>query len=464
MNWKRLLIGLFIGVILLGAGYWGYRRLAATPAVDALRVTATAVSPPTSLSNTNLTTVSAQGQVVPLSQTTLAFQLGGQVVEILASEGQTVQPGDPLVRLDAREPEIRAHEAETAVLQAQANLALAQAGLSQSQVELDLANLDVQAATAQLSLLQAGATTAQIAVIENQVEVATAEVQLAAANQSVVLAGASAAEIEVAQAQLVAAQAQLFAVRVTTDAVLNSEYSNVTEREVAQLRLNAALASVNAAQTALDELLAGATDAAQMAASGGVAAATAQQSAAQSQLALALAGTRAEQIAVATANVDQATEYVTEAEIRLQQAETAVSQAEALLTEAQVGLQVAQNNLDKATLTAPFAGTIADLTVEVGQVILPGDTVATLADFSDWHVETIDLTEFDVVAIALGDSVDVVLDAFPRHHLPGHIVAIARTSQDTRAKTTYTVTVLLDKTDLPLRWGMTALVTVEVGN
>ena len=116
--------------------------------------------------------------------------------------------------------------------------------------------------------------------------------------------------------------------------------------------------------------------------------------------------------------------------------------------------------LDKMTLTAPFAGIVASLPQKVGEVATAGFPVVTLADFSEWHIETTDLTELSVVSIKVGDIVDVTIDAFPGETLRGRITDIAATSIITRGDVTYTVTITLDNVDLPLRWGMTAVVDI----
>ena len=45
--------------------------------------------------------VTAEGQLIPLRRANLSFQLGGNVEEILVSEGDQVAEGDPLIRLDS---------------------------------------------------------------------------------------------------------------------------------------------------------------------------------------------------------------------------------------------------------------------------------------------------------------------------------------------------------------------------
>jgi HlyD family secretion protein len=220
---------------------------------------------------------------------------------------------------------------------------------------------------------------------------------------------------------------------------------------------------VNAAQAALDELEAGATDAERQAAVSAVAAATGQRDAAEAQLNLLLAGAKPEQITVAEAGVEQAQAAVTEAELALAQAETAITQAEAGMTQAQAAVDVAQEALDQMTLTAPFAGTIGSVTVELGELVAPGVPVATLADFSGWQIKTTNLNELDVVAVEKGLPVEISVDALPDETLTGTVTDIADTSALVQGDVTYVVTIDLEpRPDLPLRWGMTVFVNIDV--
>ena len=207
----------------------------------------------------------------------------------------------------------------------------------------------------------------------------------------------------------------------------------------------------------------GGTSPEQRAATGAVAAAAAQRDAAQAQLDLLLAGAQAEQIAVAETGVAQAQAAVTEAELALAQAETAVTQAEAGVEQAQAAVDLAQDALDRMTLTAPFAGTVGDVAVELGELVAPGAPVITLADFSGWQVKTTDLTELDVVAVAKGLPVKISVDALPGETLHGVVTDIAATASVVRGDVTYVVTIDLDdRPDLPLRWGMTVFVNIDV--
>jgi multidrug resistance efflux pump len=199
------------------------------------------------------------------------------------------------------------------------------------------------------------------------------------------------------------------------------------------------------------------------AANANVAEAAASSDGAQTQLNLLQAGAKPEQIQAAEVGVDQAEAAVVEAELAVVQAGAAVAQAEAGVEQAQTALESAQVALERMTLKAPFDGRVGDLSVEVGEVVSPGMPAVTLADFSNWLVETTDLTELDVVSVSVGMPVEVNVDAIPDEVLSGTVIDIATVSTLTRGDVTYVVTIEIDETDLPLRWGMTTFVEIDVG-
>ncbi|MCL4263687.1 MAG: HlyD family efflux transporter periplasmic adaptor subunit [Anaerolineae bacterium] len=455
---KRFIIALvIIGVAAVG-GYFIYQQMQPTVA----EAEATAVPDVNTLAiSTGVSEVSAEGQLVPARYAFLSFPTTGEVVEILAPEDSLVQPGDPILRLDSADQEIALQQVQAALAQAQAGLDAAQAGKQAAEAGVAAANVNIRAAEAALALAQAPPTAAQIAVSEAAVALAQAQISAAAGSQALALEGPSAGERLLAEAQILAAQAAQKPVQDALGAATRFEAPQDTINDIST-QYNAAANNLAAAEAALAELDAGATAAERAAVANAVSAAQAQRDAAQAQLALLLAGARPEQIAIAETAVTRATAAKTEADIGLQQAETAVTQAQAAVMQAETLVAAAQEALAQRTLTAPFAGTVARLDAELGEVVSAGAPVVTLADFSQWLVETTDLTELDVVAIANGFDTAVRLDALPDISLPGIVNDIARVADLAQGDVTYRVQIALDGTeDLPLRWGMTAFVDIE---
>jgi len=132
---------------------------------------------------------------------------------------------------------------------------------------------------------------------------------------------------------------------------------------------------------------------------------------------------------------------------------------ESQLSAAEASLAAAQNALDNYTLTAPFGGTVTDITLETGQFVGPESRAAQLADLSEFKIETSDLTELEVVKISEGQIVEIIPDALPDTLLLGKVEGIGQSFTTQAGDVIYTVTISLDDTDPNLRWGMTVELT-----
>lgn len=463
MNWKRILLGVVLVAFLAAGIYFVYTQFFAPEPEVEEAVSADGVAANESVVNTSLGVVSAEGQIIPLRDALLSFQIGGEVLEIIAEKGTVVGSGDPILRLDATDQEIALVQAQAAVEIAEAGKQTAEAGLLAAQTGEKAADIGLQAAQVALALVMAEPTEAEIALSESGVALAQAGVGQASAGQGVVLQGASASQIQAAEAQLRAAEVQLLPVRNALDALMRAEIDDEDTVARAQLNYNAAVANVNAAQAALDEARSGATGGQRQSAFGNVSSAAAQRDAMQAQLDQLFAGSREEQITVAEASVAQAESAVAEAALAVVQAGTAVTQADAGIAQAEAAVNSAQDSLARMTLKAPFDGVVADIQPALGEVVGSGVPVVTYGDFGGWLVKTTDLTELDVVDLKVGAPVEIQIDAIPGEVLMGTVSNIGTTSQLTRGDVTYEVTIALDDLkDLPLRWGMTVFVNVDV--
>ena len=123
--------------------------------------------------------ISLEGTLQPVKQSTVAAQVGGNVLALLVKAGDTVRAGQPLARLDPREPQAGVARADAALAQAQAGLTQAQQNSDRtrelraqnfiSQAALDLAL--TQLAAAQAGLAQATAERRQATLVSGHAEV-----------------------------------------------------------------------------------------------------------------------------------------------------------------------------------------------------------------------------------------------------------------------------------------------------
>jgi multidrug resistance efflux pump len=130
--------------------------------------------------------------------------------------------------------------------------------------------------------------------------------------------------------------------------------------------------------------------------------------------------------------------------------------AKARFNTALANLNAARAALADLELRAPFDGVLADIDLRPGETVDPGQTIASVADFSAWVVKTTDLTEIDIVDIEMGQPATVILDAIPDKTLEGSVQSISQTYTQAQGDILYDVTVVLNETLPQMRWGMTA--------
>jgi len=175
----------------------------------------------------------------------------------------------------------------------------------------------------------------------------------------------------------------------------------------------------------------------------------------------------------AEAGVDAATAEVRLAQLELEQLPADASQSQIDL--AQANLRVAESTLDLAhsTLTsarnalaqtevrAPFAGTVADVEMEVGEQAVAGQTVVSIGDTTTWLVETTDVSELEVVRLAVGDRASLTFTALPGLTVDGTVdrIQVRGTSQD--GGVVFAVAIRPDAFNSQLKWGMSATVRIR---
>lgn len=453
------IIGSVLLLLLIGGGIIYWQQTTTEPEQsNTPEATRTEVIP------TGFDNIRAEGVVVARQSVALVMQESGTITEIFVKEGDFVDAGEPIFQLDTTTADFAIEQAGFALAQAETAKQTALAALDAGQDELALAETAVIAANIRLEALLAPPTPEQLALAASEILLAEADIENASANQASLTQAVSEAELLAAQAQLQEAQATEKILQDASGDLYRNEITGEIVQDVA-IQLNAAVAAVNAAQAQLDALSAGATLAQRQAALANVEAAQAQQVAAQAQLELLLAGAKAEEVEVAEIAVLQAQATVSQTAVSLAILETDVAEAETAVLMAQLNLTALETQRDNLTLRAPFAGILTELPITIGEQITFGDSVGTLADTSQWFLQTIDLTELEVIGISSGMTAQIELTSHPDIALEGIVEAIALVPTETRGDVTYEVTILLTETDrFSLRSGMTGVVTIDTNN
>jgi HlyD family secretion protein len=159
------------------------------------------------------------------------------------------------------------------------------------------------------------------------------------------------------------------------------------------------------------------------------------------------------EIIAARKNLEKAKAHLEDVKSGPSEEELAIKQA--AVKQAEVNLALAKKNLEDATLRAPFAGTIAEVDVEPGELVGAGKAVVVLSDLSNLQA-TVYIDETDVGQVSVGQKAVVTLDAFPDAELTGKVSSIAVDPEVQSGVVLYPVTIDLDSPAVPVRPGMTA--------
>jgi multidrug resistance efflux pump len=337
--------------------------------------------------------VISQGNLVPKDYMYLSFPGGGHVSQVMVKQGDQVTAGQILASLGDRE-------------QYQASVTAAQMEVENAQQVLnDLnSNADISSSNAWLTLLDANS-----ALI--QAESAWAAIDTDAYQKKV-----DDAELKVSDMKTALEDAQ-----TAFDKVANLDTSNSTYKAAETDLKNAQLDYDNAVHER-DQLII-ARDRAQA----NLQLAQALQVKAQHDYDVTRQGPAPEKVTLAQMNLDTAQAHLTAA-------------------------QSALNNLD---LKAPFNGTVVDVNVSNGQLVGSDTWAVLVADFSEWYVDSSDLTEQEVVNISMGQKATVSLDAMPDQHLSSQVTEIADMFNVQSGDVLYRVRLRIDQPDPGFKWGMT---------
>ncbi len=407
-----LLSALSIAYAAYMLGYWPaeFVQVLASPRLNATdsRSDALVISSPASR-------IRAEARVVPVRWAQLSMPLDGTVQQLLVREGEAVEAGQLLVKLKDTRQRVLVSQAEAELDRARAALKLAQAV---PQPEL-IAELTAALAAAQANYTKLADGLLPGAIAETEEALAQAQADYASVTQPAAPQQLNEAttELNLAQAKLVEAEAEYAAVSGRTDAASLPE----------AFALQKATAEFNAAQAQVDRLQGGVTPAQRASA----AAVVRQAQARLDALKNALLGELAEAAAVvqqAQAQLDLARAGVRSEEVDVAQAEVNVALA---------GLQEAMVALAETELRAPFDGMVTALNISVGEQVAVNVPLLQLADTTAWQVETLDLTEMDVVGILPGARVSLTFDALPDLTLAGTVTHVRPIGENSRTMTVY---------------------------
>lgn len=386
----------------------------------------------------------------------IAPELGGRVAKLLVEEGDDVQSGQLLVRLDGALLEAQIQSVQAGVGIAEAKLGQVRAGARPQQIRQAEAGL-AQATAARDGAYQALADAK--AIRENTQELA--------------------AQIASAGFKVKAAEAELTAATATKDAAviayenyqdakdkfgrlkekLGDEYELPSDIPApldfhmipyqywkAWIGVNTAQVNLERARTSLNDLLAMRDDPQDLEA----------------------------RVDAAAAEYEAAQAAVEQAEARLDAIQSGATQEEIAAAEAQVeqakaSLHTLLSERDKLTIRAPVGGLVLELTIHEGELAAPGATLLTIGDLDEVTL-TVYVPEDKLGTVNIGQQAGVEVDSFPSRTFEGTVVAIANQAEFTprnvqtkeeRVNMVFAVDVTIPNPDHELKPGVPADATIR---
>ena len=156
-------------------------------------------------------------------------------------------------------------------------------------------------------------------------------------------------------------------------------------------------------------------------------------------------------------------DFISRAE--LEQSQTTYEQAEQSVNRMKSQYDRAVTNLGYATITSPVDGTVISRQVDVGQTVAASfqtpDLFEIAEDLSKMQIETA-VSEADIGMITEGLPVTFTVDAYPTQTFEGTVRQVRLSPTITSNVVVYTVVIDVDNSDLRLKPGMTAFVTILI--
>jgi HlyD family secretion protein len=152
-------------------------------------------------------------------------------------------------------------------------------------------------------------------------------------------------------------------------------------------------------------------------------------------------------------------------ETAVQSSKAAVRAAEGALAQSRGALMQSKTNLRYSVIRSPVDGVVISRAIDVGQTVAASFSTPTLftiaQDLTKMQIE-VSVDEADISRIQLNQKASFTVDSYPEQTFRGKVIQIRSAPVITQNVVTYVVVVSVDNSDLKLKPGMTANVSVEV--
>jgi HlyD family secretion protein len=304
-------------------------------------------------------------------ETKIGTKVGGRIELVTVREGDRVSQGQVIAHLDD-------DELQAQLKGANARLAAARAKAAQASLQIDAIQTQIDAAQLNVTQSQGDASGK---IEQAQANVAAAQAQLAGAI----------AQVQQAQAEVDLARSE----RDRYRPLLQEGVIPQQQFDQVQTRLDSAQATLTARQAA-------------------VSAARKQVNAAQGGLA---------QAQTSSLNPEIRSAQVEGLQVQLAQARSQLIAARAEVENAQAAQTEIQAKLSNLEIISPIDGVILTRTVEPGEVIASGKTIATIVNLDDVYLRGY-VPEGEIGDVRVGQAAQVYLDSNPDQPLTATVTQI----------------------------------------
>lgn len=153
------------------------------------------------------------------------------------------------------------------------------------------------------------------------------------------------------------------------------------------------------------------------------------------------------------------------ADTALQSARASVKASEGSVAQTRGALMQSRTNLRYSVIRSPVDGVVISRAVDIGQTVAASfqtPTLFTIAkDLTKMQIE-VSVDEADISRIQLDQKATFTVDSYPEQTFSGKVVQIRSAPVITQNVVTYVVVVNVDNSDMKLKPGMTANVSIEV--
>lgn len=408
---------------------------------------------------------------VEAEKISLAAELSGRVVEILAEEGQAVKTGEVLFRLDDSLLQLQRERALAALQTAQANALVAETGLAKAEAAIKTAQATFEAAqaTALAERLPVQKTLDDLTVNAAAARGDAAR-RVATANRAVRDAvymldnyTVSSFQKDLTPAEGIALTKKLLdEARTAFEPYRNLPQSNEIRQDLKE-QLDEAQSEYDSAVRRVE--LTAALEAAQS-----------MLQKAEDDLAKLQDGPNPQDVAILEARLAAIDALPKQAQTGVEAAQVAADAARAGLQAAQAAVAQVQTDLDlldlqiqKLSVASPVDGVVLTRTANLGEIVQMGAPVFLIGKLSELEI-TVYLPEYRYGEVNLGQTASVSVDSFPNQVFTATVASIADQAEYTprnvqtaegRRNTVFAIKLSIENTDGKLKPGMPADVNFE---